>query len=91
MFSSVSGIIKSASGGGSRADKKARATKTSPADVVRLHASIPRISPYTRGPQISFSGCKDSQTSADTVEGGQSTGAMSFVSSIITCHEVYRS
>ncbi|KAI0091227.1 caspase domain-containing protein [Irpex rosettiformis] len=60
VFSSVSGIIKSASGGGARADKKARATKTSAADV------------------ISFSGCKDSQTSADTVEAGQSTGAMSF-------------
>ena len=27
---------------------------------------------------ISWSGCKDSQTSADTVEAGQSTGAMSF-------------
>ncbi|KAI0342819.1 hypothetical protein BDW22DRAFT_1428962 [Trametopsis cervina] len=60
VFSSVSGIIKSASGAGSRAEKKARATKTSPADV------------------ISWSGCKDSQTSADTVEAGQSTGAMSF-------------
>jgi len=29
--------------------------------------------------QISFSGCKDSQTSADTVEAGQATGAMSHV------------
>lgn len=29
--------------------------------------------------QISWSGCKDSQTSADTVEAGQSTGAMSYV------------
>ncbi|EJU04567.1 peptidase C14 [Dacryopinax primogenitus] len=27
---------------------------------------------------ISFSGCKDSQTSADTVEAGQATGAMSY-------------
>jgi hypothetical protein len=26
---------------------------------------------------ISWSGCKDSQTSADTVEGGEATGAMS--------------
>ncbi len=40
---------------------------------------------YDYGLQISFSGCKDSQTSADTVEAGQSTGAMSFVSSEITC------
>jgi len=29
---------------------------------------------------VSFSGCKDSQTSADTQEGGEATGAMSFVS-----------
>ncbi len=29
--------------------------------------------------QISWSGCKDSQTSADTFEAGQSTGAMSYV------------
>jgi hypothetical protein len=27
---------------------------------------------------ISWSGCKDDQTSADTVEAGQSTGAMSY-------------
>jgi metacaspase-1 len=35
---------------------------------------------------ISFSGCKDSQTSADTVEAGQATGAMSyaFIASIGT-------
>ncbi|KAI0685326.1 caspase domain-containing protein [Cytidiella melzeri] len=60
VFSSVSGIIKSASGSSQRAERKARATKTSPADA------------------ISWSGCKDSQTSADTVEAGQSTGAMSY-------------
>ncbi|RPD59961.1 hypothetical protein L226DRAFT_462816 [Lentinus tigrinus ALCF2SS1-7] len=60
VFSSVSGLLKTATGGGQRADKKARATKTSPADV------------------ISWSGCKDSQTSADTFEAGQSTGAMSY-------------
>lgn len=30
--------------------------------------------------QISWSGCKDSQTSADTQEAGQATGAMSYVS-----------
>jgi hypothetical protein len=33
------------------------------------------------GLQISWSGCKDSQTSADTEEAGRATGAMSFVSS----------
>ena len=30
--------------------------------------------------QISWSGCKDSQTSADTWEAGVATGAMSYVS-----------
>ena len=30
--------------------------------------------------QISWSGCKDSQTSADAVEAGAATGAMSYVS-----------
>lgn len=60
VFSSVSGVFKTATGSSSRAEKKARETKTSPADV------------------ISWSGCKDSQTSADTFEGGQATGAMSF-------------
>lgn len=29
--------------------------------------------------KISWSGCKDSQTSADTQEAGQATGAMSWV------------
>ncbi|KAJ3532748.1 hypothetical protein NM688_g7380 [Phlebia brevispora] len=60
VFSSMTGIVKTATGSTQRAEKKARATKTSPADV------------------ISWSGCKDSQTSADTFEAGQSTGAMSY-------------
>ncbi|GJE88675.1 caspase family protein [Phanerochaete sordida] len=60
VFGSVSGLLKTATGSGQRAEKKARATKTSPADV------------------IAWSGCKDSQTSADTFEAGQATGAMSF-------------
>lgn len=60
MFKSVMGIVKSASGSGSKANEYAKKTRTSPADV------------------ISFSGCKDSQTSADTVEAGKATGAMSF-------------
>jgi hypothetical protein len=36
---------------------------------------------------IMFSGCKDNQTSADTVENNQSTGAMSyaFTSKVFTC------
>ncbi len=33
----------------------------------------------TRERQISWSGCKDSQTSADTQEAGNATGAMSYV------------
>ncbi|KAI0784526.1 caspase domain-containing protein [Abortiporus biennis] len=60
VFQSVTGIIKTASGSSSKAEKKTRATKTSPADV------------------ISWSGCKDKQTSADAFEAGQSTGAMSY-------------
>ncbi|KAJ6494860.1 caspase domain-containing protein [Mycena vitilis] len=54
------GLVKTATGGGQKAEKYARATRTSPADV------------------ISWSGCKDSQTSADATEAGQATGAMSF-------------
>ncbi|KAA1467452.1 peptidase C14 [Dentipellis sp. KUC8613] len=60
VFSSVSGLLKSATGNGAKANARARQTRTSPADV------------------ISFSGCKDSQTSADAVEAGSATGAMSF-------------
>ncbi|EJF64750.1 hypothetical protein DICSQDRAFT_80416 [Dichomitus squalens LYAD-421 SS1] len=65
VFSSVTGLLKTATGGTQRAEQKTRATKTSPADV------------------ISWSGCKDSQTSADTFEAGQSTGAMSYA--FMTC------
>ncbi|KAJ7931541.1 peptidase C14, caspase domain-containing protein [Mycena leptocephala] len=54
------GFVKTATGSGQKADKYARATRTSPADV------------------ISWSGCKDSQTSADATEAGQATGAMSY-------------
>lgn len=32
---------------------------------------------------ISWSGCKDDQTSADTQEAGESTGAMSYVSTVV--------
>jgi hypothetical protein len=35
---------------------------------------------------ISWSGCKDSQTSADTVEAGEATGAMSEYASLYHCH-----
>lgn len=60
VFKSAMGLVKTATGGGQKADKYAKATRTSPADV------------------ISWSGCKDSQTSADTQEGGNATGAMSY-------------
>jgi metacaspase-1 len=36
VFSSVTGLIKTASGGGQKAEQYARATRTSPADVVRI-------------------------------------------------------
>ncbi|KNZ62290.1 hypothetical protein VP01_128g2 [Puccinia sorghi] len=45
---------------GNKADKIAKATRTSPADAIQ------------------WSGCKDSQTSADAVEAGSATGAMSY-------------
>lgn len=60
MFKSAMGLVKTATGSTQKADKIAKATRTSSADV------------------ISFSGCKDSQTSADTQEAGQATGAMSY-------------
>ncbi|KAF8165657.1 caspase domain-containing protein [Crassisporium funariophilum] len=60
VFKSAMGLVKTAAGGSQKADKIAKATRTSPADV------------------ISWSGCKDSQTSADTQEAGNATGAMSF-------------
>ncbi|EGO24172.1 hypothetical protein SERLADRAFT_388948 [Serpula lacrymans var. lacrymans S7.9] len=60
VFSSVTGLLKTATGSSQKAERYARATKTSPADC------------------ISWSGCKDSQTSADTQEAGRATGAMSY-------------
>ncbi|TFK75218.1 hypothetical protein BDN72DRAFT_892560 [Pluteus cervinus] len=60
VLKSAMGLVKTATGSTQKADKIAKATRTSPADV------------------ISWSGCKDSQTSADTQEAGNATGAMSF-------------
>ncbi|KAF9450916.1 hypothetical protein P691DRAFT_664412 [Macrolepiota fuliginosa MF-IS2] len=60
VFKSAMGLVKVASGNTAKAEKYAKATRTSPADA------------------ISWSGCKDSQTSADTAEAGQATGAMSY-------------
>ncbi|KAJ7016676.1 peptidase C14, caspase domain-containing protein, partial [Mycena alexandri] len=61
VLKSAMGLVKTATGGGGqKAERYARATRTSPADA------------------ISWSGCKDSQTSADANEAGQATGAMSY-------------
>ncbi|KAH8830794.1 peptidase C14, caspase domain-containing protein [Flagelloscypha sp. PMI_526] len=60
VLKSAMGLVKTATGGHEKAAKYAKATRTSPADV------------------ISWSGCKDTQTSADAVESGSATGAMSF-------------
>jgi metacaspase-1 len=83
VFKSVTGLIKTASGNTQKAEQYAKATRTSPADAV----CNPRILLRVIGGlmilvsvQISWSGCKDSQTSADTEEAGTATGAMSFVS-----------
>ncbi|KAF8520265.1 peptidase C14, caspase domain-containing protein [Hysterangium stoloniferum] len=53
---------------------------TGSANKADAHARRTRTSPAD---VISWSGCKDSQTSADTVEAGAATGAMSYVTSII--------
>ncbi|KAG6909070.1 Ca(2+)-dependent cysteine protease [Tephrocybe rancida] len=60
VLKSAIGLVKTVSGGQEKANKIAKATRTSSADV------------------ISWSGCKDSQTSADTQEKGEATGAMSY-------------
>jgi len=59
ILSAGLGIIKTATIG-KRADKHAKETRTSPADVIQ------------------WSGSKDEQTSADTTERGEATGAMSY-------------
>ncbi|KAL0065138.1 Ca(2+)-dependent cysteine protease [Marasmius tenuissimus] len=69
VFSSAKGLFKTATGQSQKAQKKARETKTSPADC------------------ISWSGCKDSQTSADTVEAGTATGAMSYAFMTTLCKD----
>ena len=79
VFQAGMGLFKTATGSTQKAEAYTRATRTSPADVVSFfnHFALLR---HKRGYQISWSGCKDSQTSADTVEAGAATGAMSYVS-----------
>jgi hypothetical protein len=63
----MSGVFKSALG--------IVKTATGNSQKANEYAKRTRTSPAD---VISFSGCKDSQTSADTVEAGQATGAMSY-------------
>lgn len=49
VFSSVSGLLKTATGSNQRAEKKARATKTSPADVVGCSMSDVRYDDEVHG------------------------------------------
>jgi hypothetical protein len=73
VLSSGMNLFKTATGNSHKADKQAKATKTSPADV------------------ISWSGCKDSQTSADTEEAGTATGAMSYAFMTALCQNKQQS
>jgi len=60
VFEGAGSLFQKVAGQNSKAQQKARKTRTSPADV------------------ISWSGCKDEQTSADAYEAGTATGAMSY-------------
>ena len=80
---SAMGLVKTATGHAQKAEQITQATRTSPADVVRNRIERPKSisdSIVFFSSQISWSGCKDSQTSADSEEAGKATGAMSFVS-----------
>lgn len=81
VFKGISGLAGMATGSNKKANDLAKRTKTSPADVVRwLHSPTAlRAAERILVIQISWSGCKDTQTSADTSEAGQATGAMSWV------------
>lgn len=72
--------MRSAARGNQHVGKYAVHAKMSAADVVSSVASHSRIGSFNETAiQISWSGCKDSQTSADTYEQGTATGAMSYV------------
>lgn len=83
VIKSAMGLVKTATGHAQKAEQITQATRTSPADVVRNKIERPKSifnSIVFFSFQISWSGCKDSQTSADSEEAGKATGAMSFVS-----------
>jgi hypothetical protein len=82
VFNSAIGLVKTATGNTQKAEKLSKATRTSPADVVRSSCADYSLVMLIMLPQISWSGCKDDQTSADTQEAGNATGAMSFVSAV---------
>ena len=89
VMRSAMGLVKTAAGrnNAQRAEQITKTTRTSPADVVRNIVLKPVAKFFHTFLQISWSGCKDSQTSADTEEAGRATGAMSFVSiSLIIYH-----
>jgi metacaspase-1 len=76
------GLVRTAAGSNQKVDKWAKANKSNPADVVRFRYLFLHYSSLKEPSlllQISWSGCKDSQTSADTFEAGMATGAMSYV------------
>jgi hypothetical protein len=77
VFKAGMGVFKIATGSQEKATKLARETKASPADVVRFYVCHMCVTAQLL-PQISWSGCKDSQTSADATEAGKATGAMSY-------------
>lgn len=79
VIKSALGLVKTATGNTTKADEYTKKTRTSPADVVGGF-EISELRPSFNFYQISWSGCKDSQTSADTQEAGEATGAMSYVS-----------
>jgi hypothetical protein len=77
VATSLFGVGKKIMGGQDGATEKIRRTKTSPADVISLSGAC-RLQYMPQSVDAARSGCKDNQTSADTQEAGQATGAMSF-------------
>lgn len=57
----------------------ARPSKATSSDVVSVQVAIFCASDLNMAEQVLWSGCKDSQTSADTRVEGRATGAMSYV------------
>ncbi|KAI0696594.1 caspase domain-containing protein [Cytidiella melzeri] len=79
---------------GSQVTDKFYAQRSTPADVVSALCLLRASSiPDFHALKISFSGCKDNQTSADTYEAGLAVGAMSnaFITALLqTPHQTYQ-